>query len=257
MAYVEEYWRGRTQRARHAASHTEKMERDYHDMIVHSSKNTELYTVNFKKDSFEKRGMLLKIQAIDSVSAILEAPPGKTAVLNFASYKNPGGMFLAGSKAQEECLCHESFLYNVLGNNMWFYDWNNGHKNKSLYLNRALYSPDIIFMRDGKQKKCDVITCAAPNKSSAQEYCNVTDEENKKVLDSRIRFVLDIAADNQVDNLVLGAYGCGVFGQDPKEVASIFKKYLFSTHLCFNYVVFAIPNGNDGNLEAFKSQFRD
>ena len=40
-----------------------------------------------------------------------------------------------------------------------------------------------------------------------------------------------------------------------KEVASIFKEYLNTTHKCFKKVVFAIPNGRDGNLEAFKEVF--
>ena len=100
-------------------------------------------------------------------------------------------------------------------------------------MNRGLYSPNIIFYKDGNCVSCDVITCAAPNKSTAQKYQNVSDEENTRVLRSRIKFVLDIAKDNYVDTLILGAYGCGVFGQDAKEVASIFKEYLNTTHKCF------------------------
>lgn len=103
----------------------------------------------------------------------------------------------------------------------------------------------------------DVITCAAPNKSAAQKYQNVSDEENTRVLRLRIKFVLDIAKNNQVNTLILGAYGCGVFGQDPKEVASIFKEYLENSHKCFKKVIFAIPEGRDGNLEFFKSVFVD
>ena len=100
----------------------------------------------------------------------------------------------------------------------------------------------------------NVITCAAPNKSTAQKYQNVSDEENTEVLRSRIKFVLDIAKDNDVDTLILGAYGCGVFGQEAKEVAGIFKEYLCTTHArCFEKVVFAIPSGRIGNLEAFKA----
>ena len=138
---------------------------------------------------------------------------------------------------------------------MEFYDWNNRHKNKALYLNRALYSPNIIFCNDGNCVSCDVITCACPNKSASQKYQNVSDKENTEVLKSRIKYVLDIAKDNNVDTLILGAYGCGVFGQDAKEVASIFREYLTTTHKCFKRVIFAIPNGKDGNLEAFKKVF--
>ena len=91
---------------------------------------------------------------------------------------------------------------------------------------------------------------------AAQKYQNVSDEENTKVLRSRIKFVLDMATVNEVDTLILGAYGCGVFGQDPNEVANIFKEYLTTTHKgCFSKVVFAIPNGRDKNLQAFEKVF--
>ena len=39
-----------------------------------------------------------------------------------------------------------------------------------------------------------------------------------------------MAKENQVDLLILGAYGCGVFGQNVKEVAEIFKEYLDTSH---------------------------
>ena len=134
-------------------------------------------------------------------------------------------------------------------------DWNNQHKNKALYLNRGLFSPGIWFFRKDEHAKCSVITCASPNKSSAQKYMNVSDEENSKVLRSRIKFVLDVAKDNNITTLILGAYGCGVFGQDATEVASIFNEYLLTTHTCFDKVVFAIPNSKDGNLEKFVKVF--
>lgn len=255
------YWINKEQRAGQAKKHTKKMHEKYADEINKAYNNTMIYYPNFGliPDLVDKNNnMEVIIDEIDSVSAILKySDQNKTcAVLNFASYKNPGGMFINGSKAQEECLCHESFLYNVLKEEKEYYEWNNQHKNKSLYLNRALYSPDIIFERNEKSAKCDVITCAAPNFSAAEKYLNVSKEENSAALQSRIKYILEIAMDNNVDTLILGAYGCGVFGQNPEEVANIFKEYLLTTHKCFGKVIFAIPNSkNDNNLNAFKMIF--
>lgn len=262
MAYIKEYWTGKEKRAEQARKHTEQMETKYHKEIQESARDTIYYLTGYKsiKTIIKENLPQIIVEDIDSVSAILQYkkqdPDDKLAVLNFSSYKKPGGMFINGSKAQEECLCHESFLYNVLSKKQDFYEWNNRHKNKALYLDRGLYSPNIRFDRDNLFScLCDVITCAAPNKTTAQKYQNVSDEENTKVLRSRIKFVLDIAKDNYVDTLILGAYGCGVFGQDAREVANIFKEYLSTTHICFDKVVFAIPKGRDGNLEAFKEVF--
>ncbi len=200
--------------------------------------------------------MTIEVINTDSVSALFKYNEGKTAVLNFASYRHPGGMFIQGSQAQEECLCHESILYNVLKQQQSYYDWNEQHKNKSLYLNRAIYSENILFLRDGmKPIKADVITCACPNKRAAQKYANVSNEENSKALKERINFLLDIAAEQGVETLILGAFGCGVFGQNPYEVAAIFKEYL-EEYKCFKKVIFAVPLGiNDFNNLAFTKTF--
>ena len=259
MAYKKEYWNNREERAEQAKNHTKEMQEAYGEKIAETVRNTTIYDTDFVSEGSVACETGIVVEALDSVSAIMKYAgehKGRTAVLNFSSYKNPGGMFINGSRAQEECLCHESFLYNVLSQfTDKFYDWNNQHKNRALYLNRGMYSPDVIFCRDGNCVSCDVITCAAPNKSAARRYQKVSEAENTEVLRSRIKFVLDIARENHADTLILGAYGCGVFGQDAGEVAGIFKEYLQTTHRCFQKVIFAIPEGRDGNLEAFASQF--
>ena len=261
---IKEYWTNKDQRAEQAVKHTARMEREFSEFIENSIRDTIYFFPGFEcKKKVEEKDTEIIVDDMDSVGAIFKYNTAgqKAAVLNFASYKNPGGHFIGGSKAQEECLCHESYLYNVLSQITDYYEWNNQHKNKALYLDRALYSPNILFLREENKmsimKYYDVITCAAPNKTAAQKYCNVSDEENTKVLRSRIKFVLDIAKNMEVETLILGAYGCGVFGQDPMDVASIFKEYLDTTHKCFNKVVFAIPKGNNGNYDAFERVFKE
>ena len=283
MAYIKEYWAEKENRAKLARKHTKDLDDRFSRQIKASALATRVYTaydfenVELEEDKDEDNTEII-VEDIDSVSAVMKygdsiCRTSNLAVLNFSSYKNPGGMFIAGSKAQEECLCHASFLYNVLREfQLEFYDWNNRHKNKALYLNRGLFSEGVWFFnetdhvdcseitrafpKEPDHVECSVITCAAPNKSAAQRYQNVSDEENTKVLRSRIKFVLDMATVNEVDTLILGAYGCGVFGQDPTEVAGIFKEYLTTTHKgCFNRVVFAIPNGRNNNLQAFEKVF--
>lgn len=261
MSAISVNWVGKDQRKVIAEVHTKKMDKLYPKQIATSAIGTKVYGVQAEwPKSYRECNPNMEISIVDedSVSAIFNHRQGKTAVLNFASYKHPGGMFLNGSRAQEECLCHESFLYNVLRQyDNTYYAWNKKNLNRSLYKNRALYSPAIGFFKDSKTALCDVITCAAPNYTSANKYCAVTKRENLDALDSRIKFVLDIAEANNVDTLILGAFGCGVFGQQSTEVADIFKKYLETSHHTFEKVIFAIPDSNSNNhLELFKFVFR-
>ena len=253
------YYPNKEERAKLAQNHTKEMEDLYKDEIDDCIDETLAYNTNSKFT--EKRlnnKQIIIVDEIDSVGAVFKYVNINeiTAVLNFASYNNPGGNFINGSKAQEECLCHESYLYNVLKGRIGYYKINHKNKNKSLYTDRALYSPNVRFTKECKDVFCDVITCAAPNKTAAQKYYNVSDEENSEVLKERIEFVLKIAQDNGVDNLILGAYGCGVFGQDPLEVAKIFKEFLSGKYKCFNKVIFAIPSRLEMNYRCFKRIFK-
>lgn len=187
----------------------------------------------------------------DSVSCLFDkATEGKTAILNYASYKHPGGYFLGGSPAQEEALCHESNLYPILLSfDKTYYAWNKKNLNRALYLDRALYSPDVVFEKNGNQKKADVITCAAPNYRTAHRYQQVSLAENCLVFENRIKFMYSIVEENKVTNLIAGAWGCGVFMQDPSTVATLLVTEARNYNIPNIY--FAIPQRGSRNFKAF------
>lgn len=276
MGWNDAYWNEKQKRAEKAKKHHEDVSTRLHSEIVHSIINTEIWDdteVNKQKLDNIHGSPAVTVENMDTVSAVLKyglaqrnRTPGRVAVLNFASYKNPGGAFLAGSGAQEEALCHESTLYEVIGHQTFvpFYDYNNHHKNRALYTNRGLYSKDVVFERDGVQVKADVITVAAPNKRAFMEYNDsAKEEDNDKALASRIRFVRDIvvshmtntdAVDNRpLDTVILGAFGCGVFGQNPERVAKLFKETFADVPIKIVYAV--IDKGGhheEGNCAVFK-----
>ena len=197
------------------------------------------------------------IEVIDSTTenAIFKYNKGTIpCALNFASFTRPGGGFIKGSFAQEEALCHVSNLYNVLLSFKDHYD--NNYKKISftsgLYDNWAIYSPAIYFKVVDFEAYANIITCAAPNYTVYKEKSD-NDVLYDEILRSRIKYVLDIARDNEQKILILGAFGCGVFGNDPIKVATMFKSLL--RNYKFEKVIFAIPHTNNGNYEAFKKVF--
>lgn len=252
------YWNRKHERMEQAKEHVIYVNKTYAKEVENSKRETIIYMEDHDFSGCGKNSGNPKMvfSNEDSVSAIFHLNPdktGKIAVLNFASFKEPGGFFLAGSSAQEECLCMESTLYNVLTQfEKKYYEPNHKALNKALYKDRALYSPEIIFDREGKVAKVDVITCAAPNKATAQRYQSVSDIENHAVLLSRLKFLRNIAEENCVDTIVLGAWGCGVFGQDPKEVATLIKNTFKDSPL--KYVILAVL-GNDATAKEFQSVF--
>lgn len=195
----------------------------------------------------------LIVSTNDTVAEVISQAKNSVSwigVLNFASFTSPGGGFLNGAHAQEEDLCHNSNLYERISTETEFYAYNIKHKNNGAYENRAIFSYDVEFIDPDTDNEylVDVITCAAPNKSVGK-YQEIS-WNNTEILKSRIKFILDIARTEEIQILILGAWGCGVFGQDPKEVAKLFKEELTSGKYNFERVVFAIPAGY--NYDCFK-----
>lgn len=234
-----------------AAAHIKEMESRFGEQIKFSIKNSVIYGGSGKApQKSENSGTPeMTVLNIDSTEAVLQFPGA--ALLNFASYRHPGGGFITGAWAQEEAICHDSTLYNVLCKFDSFYAENEKKLNNSLYTDRAVFSPKIIFERNEKSAECDVITCAAPNFGAARGR-GITDSQNEAALKQRVDFVISIAEENGCDTVVLGAWGCGVFGQDPKLAARLFKERLTASSI--KKAVFAIP-GNNNNYTSFRDLF--
>ena len=78
------------------------------------------------------------------------------------------------------------------------------------------------------------------------------------LLTGRIRNILEVAAAQDADILVLGAFGCGAFNNPPALVADVFRGFLVSREYgrYFRKVLFAIPDrpGNQ-NFMVFQKAF--
>lgn len=152
-------------------------------------------------------------------------------VLNFASAKNPGGGFLGGAKAQEESLARSSGLYHSLLRCSDYYSFHRKLKT-CLYSDRMIFSPGCPVLRTDRGDWLETpfvvsfITSPAPNAGAirANEPHNLP--KIPSVFRERISKLLALAAHHGCDALVLGAWGCGAFRNDPQVVAPIFLEHL-------------------------------
>ena len=184
------------------------------------------------------------------------------ALLNFASAKNPGGGFLGGAKAQEEDLSRCSTLYRCLLEAPEYYAANRAH-GSLLYTDHVIYSPRVPFFRDESLELLErpfvasVITAPAPNAGEELRRDPGARPAIAATLRSRALRVLEIAVLHGHRTLVLGAWGCGVFRNDPAECAEAFARGLEAMQGCFDRVVFAVydRSGEGPNLRAFRGRF--
>ena len=205
------------------------------------------------------------VSPLDSVSYIKENSEGKICILNMASYKRGGGGVRNGTRAQEECLFRCSNLFETVTQNFY-----------PLKEDECLYTKDAVFFKDfyyGPMDPVtvDVVTIAAINLNENSYY----DFQNNRWIDqlkdkddnyveltkNKIRTMLSVAEHNEVDTLVLGAWGCGVFKNDPTEMAQMFKDVLIEEHFAtkFRKVVFSIINDHnsvDDNYSKFLEVFK-
>lgn len=261
------YFKNKNERAHQARKHTKFINEHVSDLVKYSIEHSCIYRVN-DLNSVEKAKSQteFKILFSDKKHNEILLDPSKDSyiqkalnigkrvcVQNYASYKDPGGLFFIGSSAQEESLCHCSGLYNVLAAfTNTFYETNRRILHKGLYTNAAIYSPKVPFMENedlSTLRKIDVLTCAAPNASMMYRYRAFTEKENSDALKSRIEYIARILEFHEVDVFITGAFGCGVFMQKPDVVAAMMMKALGSYGKYPREVLFAIPDKS--NREKF------
>lgn len=202
-----------------------------------------------------------KIQVADCDSLEAAAGLDTPLVMNFADALTPGGRFLYGAATQEESLCRASTLYTSLTSpkaaEMYRYHWEHPSPVNSDYM---LLSPEVCVFRGTDRSFLDkpyylsVISAAAPDRCT--RAARVPREELDRVIKRRLRNLFTVAALHGYPSLVLGAWGCGAFGNDVHCVARCFYELLaeesYAKH--FNEIVFAIQR-DEIKLYAFRKYF--
>ncbi|GAA1018025.1 TIGR02452 family protein [Acrocarpospora pleiomorpha] len=217
------------------------------------------HTVTAHRTSFE----VTAESSLQAARRLHVAKAERIAVLNFASARNPGGGYLGGAKAQEEDLCRNALLYPCL---LQAPDYYAAHRASPdlLYSHRVIWSPDVPVHRDDNGRlladpyRVSLLTSPAPNAGEALRRDPNARNAIQRALYQRAERVLAVAAHHGARQLVLGAWGCGVFRNDPREVADAFHTHLtgaFST--VFERVVFAVwdRSPESTNRAAFADRF--
>jgi uncharacterized protein (TIGR02452 family) len=229
-------------------------------------------------EAHELQAMLRNAPSPSKSSVVIEVVEGKTgevaievaretsaipAALNFASAKNPGGGYKRGAKAQEEDLARCSALYYSQLKQRAYYETNRAC-GSLLYTDTIIYSAAVPFFRDEKYQLLEepasiaIITAPAPNAGEELRRRPENDAEVHAALQQRAGMVLAVAEAKQHRNLVLGAWGCGVFRNAPARVAKVFDDWLESPRFrdSFERVVFAIyeRGGTGPTFQAFQER---
>jgi uncharacterized protein (TIGR02452 family) len=188
----------------------------------------------------------------------LVAEGNRAAALNFASARHPGGGFLGGARAQEESLARASGLYACLVDRPMYERHRQGD---AMYTSYAIYSPDVPVFRDDdgtlleKPYACAFITAPAVNAGIVLKRRRDARPAIRAAMHERVGRVLTIAAVHRHEALVLGAWGCGVFGNDCEEIAELFHEALMGPmDGVFGRVIFAILDSSPE--ERFIGPFR-
>lgn len=255
-------------------------DKDLSDAIKRQNEGTQIILESKKVDYVRPEGedlgdMKVVVTQSKTFDAARKYKERKTAVLNFASATTPGGGVTKGATAQEECLCRCSTLYATLSNKKCWDEFYKPHRDKlnALHNDDIIWTPDVVIIKDDDYNLLDwqewkyvsVITCAAPNlREKNVDMFNVdkplseriSNDELFKIHYKRAMKIFAVAAKNKVVNLVVGAFGCGAFRNDPETVARAWKKATEDFNfpgMTIEYAIYDGPYSN--NYEVFKKVF--
>lgn len=187
----------------------------------------------------------------------------KVAVLNYANNVSIGGApYSAG--AQEESLCRCSTLLpclQAMKEPFYMKHRKQARKGEMNYMGNddLIYTPDVVVFKSDLRTdpvypqmlssdewyKVNVITCAAPVMIRVASL----PDNYEMAIRSRIKKILDVAAKEGNEVIILGAWGCGAFRNPIEIVARVFVELVKNYH--FEIVEFALATRNDVRSSAF------
>lgn len=206
------------------------------------------------------------------------------AVLNMANAFRPGGGVINGARAQEECIFrrsnlfmslyrYDSYHYTILekmsDNSIDFGLIEQGYPMDENF--GGIYSGGVTVFKDGNYDRIEdvyqtaFISVAALNISRAVRFrerdflCDgLLNEEAIRITKNKIRTIYRIGVLHGHDSLVLGAWGCGAFGNPPEQMAQLFMEVLGEDEFMGRYkdIRFAIiedHNSRGRNFLSFKN----
>ena len=228
-------------------------------------------------DTSQTKNMVVTVTGDRSYQAAMrlskENPGAKIAVMNFANAFHPGGGVVHGAPAQEECLCRTSTLYPLLYRRTLrdkFYRYHE-ERHTSKASDTLVYTEGVIIIKTDEDipkrmpkedwVTVDIITIAAPDlrdkwNRDAKIVDSGTYMNNAELFGYHVKraiHMLTCAAAKGADILVLGAFGCGAFENDPEVVARAYKTVLQEFPRVFEKIEFAVycPPGRSKNYEVF------
>lgn len=180
-----------------------------------------------------------------AVECILENGGKHIIALNFANALFAGGAYTVGGSAQEESLCRASMLYYAIKDESGFYGANLRHGAPD-YTDGMIYSRNVPVIRNdggemlGTPVLCDFITCPAVNRYEAAELL-MPKEKTNEIMERRIAKIVFFAAEQLPELIILGAFGCGAFGNDRNDILPMFERAVNSYCGGEAEIIFAIP----------------
>lgn len=234
--------------------------------IKQSASSQQLILESDEIIEFDKKKCDTPVQVIVSKKRSFEAASAykwkNVCVHNFASASNPGGGVTRGANAQEECLCRCSSLYFCLNTPEMWNGFYKPHRNAKdpIHNSDVIYTPDVIvfktdtaypqLMDEGDWYQVNVITCAAPNlrerpsnlfnTGDGNIAIKISDAELQMIHEKRLRRILDLAYMNGNEVVILGAFGCGAFANNPEVVAMAAKNVIKEYRYAFQVIEFAV-----------------
>ena len=157
-------------------------------------------------------------------------------ILILADDVSPGGDYRCVAGMQEESLFLRSALWRHLTNELY-----------PIEQGQAIYARDVPLL-DGSTKS--FIAC--PGLKMPKLVNGRLSAVDRDLLSRKVDLIIRVSRLNGHKNLVLGALGCGVWGNPAEEVAEVFKQNLDICVGSYEHVVFAILGAN---CERFRDVF--